>query len=276
MYVNSDLAAQIDRAEGRLCSGVAAATGKLHPEYRSLVLTTGGGEAVFVNSQSPMNKVIGLGFDGPLKTTDFEHLESEWKDRGEPVRVELSSLADPSCGDFLCQRGYRLKGFENELGRPAKDVGSAPKGITVKAVADAADAVMFIDISATAFANMDGTGQVADDAFDREFLERVLKDAALSAGMRRYLANIESGSVGAASMRIDGKLAQLTGAGTLPQFRGRGVQKALLQTRLSDAYAAGCELVVVTTAPGSRSQQNVMRQGFSLLYTRAILTKCFP
>ena len=53
------------------------------------------------------------------------------------------------------------------------------------------------------------------------------------------------------------------------RFRRQGVQTALLSTRLADAAAAGCDIAVVTTAPGSKSQQNVHRQGFQLLYTRA-------
>jgi hypothetical protein len=32
-------------------------------------------------------------------------------------------------------------------------------------------------------------------------------------------------------------------------------------------------VAVVTTQPASRSQQNVQRRGFDLLYTRAILVK---
>jgi ribosomal protein S18 acetylase RimI-like enzyme len=39
-------------------------------------------------------------------------------------------------------------------------------------------------------------------------------------------------------MRLDGGLAQICGAGTLPAFRGRGMQKALLGRRLADAHAA--------------------------------------
>lgn len=74
-------------------------------------------------------------------------------------------------------------------------------------------------------------------------------------------------------MRVDGDVAQLSGAGTLPHARGRGVQKALVQLRLSDARRAGCTIAVVTTAPGTRSQANVMRRGFQLLYTRAILIR---
>ena len=55
--------------------------------------------------------------------------------------------------------------------------------------------------------------------------------------------------------------------------RRRGVQTSLLSARLADAGAAGCDIAVVTTQPGSKSQQNVQRQGFDLLYTRAILGK---
>ena len=60
---------------------------------------------------------------------------------------------------------------------------------------------------------------------------------------------------------------------TAPAHRRRGVQTALLSARLADAAAAGCDIAVATTQPGSKSQQNVQRQGFDLLYTRAILVK---
>ncbi len=75
---------------------------------------------------------------------------------------------------------------------------------------------------------------------------------------------------GAVSTSHDG-IALLCGASTLPAHRRRGVQAALLHARLAHARAAGCELAVVTTQPGSKSQQNVQRLGFELIYSRAIL-----
>jgi hypothetical protein len=51
------------------------------------------------------------------------------------------------------------------------------------------------------------------------------------------------------------------------------VQTALLSARLADAAVAGCDVAVITTQPGSKSQQNAQRQGFDLLYTRAVLVK---
>jgi len=65
-------------------------------------------------------------------------------------------------------------------------------------------------------------------------------------------------------------------AGTAPQFRRRGVQTALLGARVADATSAGCELALVTVQPGSRSQRNVQRRGFDLLYTRATLISTTP
>ena len=74
-------------------------------------------------------------------------------------------------------------------------------------------------------------------------------------------------------MRIAEGVAQLTGAATAPAYRRRGVQTALLAVRLADAAAVGCDVAVIVTQPGSKSQQNAQRQGFDLLYTRAVLVK---
>jgi N-acetylglutamate synthase-like GNAT family acetyltransferase len=130
-----------------------------------------------------------------------------------------------------------------------------------------------MDIAIDAFMNLDGTGSVPDDAMPREQMAQVLDEVMLAPGFIHYLARLDGEAVGEAAMRIDGDLAQIAGAGTLPHARGRGVQKALLQRRLADARRAGCTLAVVTTAPGTRSQDNVMRRGFTLLYARAILIR---
>ena len=41
----------------------------------------------------------------------------------------------------------------------------------------------------------------------------------------------------------------------------------------AELAAAGCDVAVIITQPGSKSQQNAQRQGFDLLYTRAVLVK---
>ena len=92
----------------------------------------------------------------------------------------------------------------------------------------------------------------------------------VAAGVIRYAALRDGLMAGGASFRLAAGIAQLTGAATAPAHRRRGVQTALLSARPADAAAAGCDVAVVTTQPGSKSQQNVQRRGFHLLYTRAI------
>ena len=91
--------------------------------------------------------------------------------------------------------------------------------------------------------------------------------------MTRYVARHDGVIAGGASIRMCAGIAQLAGAATALAHRRRGVQTALLAARLVDAARAGCDIAVVTTAPGSKSQQNVQRRGFQLLYTRAVLVK---
>lgn len=72
-------------------------------------------------------------------------------------------------------------------------------------------------------------------------------------------------------MSVQQDIAVLAGSATLASHRRQGVQSALLAMRLRDARAAGATLAVITTAPGTQSQANVMRLGFSLVYSRAVL-----
>ena len=89
----------------------------------------------------------------------------------------------------------------------------------------------------------------------------------------RYLARREGAVAGGASLRTEDGVALLTGAATLPAHRRRGVQSALLAVRLLEAAAAGCDLAVITTGPGTKSAENAARNGFALLYVRAVMVQ---
>ncbi len=273
MFADSVLGARIDRAEGGLCSRLAASS-RTHARGGAVVLPIGGGVAIYARPRSPMNKVIGLGFDQPLDAAALTEIENRWRERDEPVRIELATLTDPAIAGELSDRGYRLRGFENVLARRLDDLDGADvnSAVSTEIVGDD-DLDEWFRIAVDAFAAMDGTGSVADEALPREELERALGDLLDMRGMTRYLARVDGVAAGEAALGIDRNLALLAGSGTAPPFRGRGVQKALVQRRLHDARQAGCDFAVVVTAPGSRSQDNVMRRGFALLYARAILIK---
>jgi GNAT superfamily N-acetyltransferase len=251
MFIDAHVAARIERVESRLSRAVAV------PIAGARIIEIAGGTSVFARVGSPVNKVIGVGFDGPV---DLAPIEPTWD---EPVRVELATLASPAAAASLI--GYQLMGFENVLVRALGDVPAPP--IDVGTNDDAA----WMRVLVEGFAAGDGTGAQVDH-YARAAIEQVMRDFGAAEGFRRYVARLDN-VAGAASMFIDDGIAILAGAATLPAARRRGVQAALLAARLRDARDAGCELAVITTAPGSLSQKNAMRSGFVLAYARAVLQR---
>jgi GNAT superfamily N-acetyltransferase len=190
------------------------------------------------------------------------------------VQIELAHLADPAIGTLLTGRGYRLVSFENVLGRA---LGSTPERVTPPGIEvrpsgdDELDA--WLDVVVNAGLHPDAQGVPSHEEFSREVIARAERDLVTAAGVRRYAALRGRVIAGGASFRLAEGVAQFTGAATAPAHRRRGIQTALLAARLADATAAGCDIAVVTTRPGSKSQQNVQRRGFDLLYARAVLVK---
>jgi GNAT superfamily N-acetyltransferase len=272
MFAGIELAARIERAESKMVAEAAASVSGRRPEQAVWVHELAGGVASVMAGPSPLNKVAGLGFDGVPPTEALEEVEAAFGERGIPVQVELSSLADPDLARTLTRRGYELVGFEDVLGLDLRAYAPGPIPDEIEIEACDADALeRWLDVVVTGFAHPDDQGVASHESFDSEVLRAIIRDMAGGEGFTRLLARRDGQPAGAGSMRIDCAVALLTGAATLPEHRRRGVQTALLHTRLGQARDAGCEVAVVTTSPGSKSQENVQRRGFALLYTRAVL-----
>lgn len=274
LFASEELAARIERAEAGLVADAARRTAERLPAGAAFVEPIGGGFAVFTEVGSPITKVAGVGFGDPPGEAELSAVEARYAERGCAVRFEVSTLADPAIVAMLTGRGYTLVGFENVLGRPL--VPGAPKspgaGIMIEPSGpDGLDT--WLDVVVTGFATPDARGVPSDESFAREVLDRILRDFSRVDGMTAYLATRDGEPAGGASMRTAEGVALLCGAATLPAHRRRGVQAALLARRLTDAAAAGCDVAVVTTQPGSTSQHNVQRKGFELLYARAVLVR---
>jgi len=275
LFCDIGLAARVERVEAQLIArgGEAAAARRAAADRSSFVIPIAGGVACFAEEGSPLNKVAGLGFAGGPDPAELDEIERAFAARGAPVQVEVANLADPAIGALLTRRGYRLESFENVLGR-ALDGGpdrAAPPGIEVRRSGED-EFERWLDVVADGFTHPDGEGVPSHEEFSREVVARAVRDL-VGAGVVRYVALRDGVVAGGASMRTAEGVAQFTGAATAPAHRRAGVQTALLSARLADAAAAGCDVAVVTTQPGSRSQRNAQRRGFDLLYTRAVLVK---
>jgi GNAT superfamily N-acetyltransferase len=268
LFCDTALAERIERAEARWVADCNDAARARRGDDVGFARPLAGGIASFAEADSPFNKVAGLGFEGVPDADALDEVERAFAELGAPAQVELSHLADPAVGAFLTERGYRLESYENVLGRRPGD----PGGEVASEVRPCRDDELEAWLSAIADASLvvDTEGLPSHEDFSRETLVTVLRDMA---GVRRYLAERDGEFAGGASFRVTDGIAQFAGAATVPAHRRRGVQTALLRARLAAARAAGCDLAIVTTQPGSKSQQNAQRQGFDLLYARAILVK---
>lgn len=274
LFPSTSLAARIERAESRFMADCAAAAERRRPGSGVFATPLAGGFATFTSPGAPLNKVAGLGFAGPLDEGALETVEKAYAERGSPVQVEVSSLGDPSIVQALTTRGYVLQGFENVLGLglPTAGASSPPSGIEI-VESPSGDLDAWVDVVVTGFASADTQGVATHESHERDLLAGVMADMASAEGLSLFVARREDVTAGGASLRLGGGVALLCGAATLPEHRRRGVQSALLGARLRIAADAGCDVAVVTTAPGSKSQENVQRQGFELLYARAILAR---
>ena len=273
LFCDTALAGRIERAEAQLIAKASEAA-RRRADARGFVIPIAGGVASFAEEDSPFNKVAGLGFGDAPDPATLDGIERAFAARGAPVQVELANLADPGVGAFLTGRGYRLVSFENVLGRALtrEPERVTPPGIEVRPSGDD-ELEAWLDVVVDAGLHPDTQGLPSHEEFPREALAGAERDLVTAAGVIRYAALRDGIIAGGASFRPAEGIAQFTGAATAPAHRRRGIQTALLSARLADAAAAGCDIAVVTTQPGSKSQQNVQRRGFDLLYTRAVLVK---
>jgi GNAT superfamily N-acetyltransferase len=272
LFGGTALAQRIERVEAQLIAQASEAAHR-RAGTAGFVIPVAGGVASFAEDGSPFNKVAGLGFGGVPDTAALEEIERAFAACGAPVQVELTHLADPGIGVLLTGRGYRLVSYENVLGlalRPEPER-VKPPGVEVRPSGDD-EFDEWLDVVADGFARPDTQGVPSHEEFPREVIGNSERDLA-AAGAVRYVALRDGIIAGGASVRMAEGVAQLTGAATAPAHRRQGVQTALLSARLADAAAAGYDIATVTTQPGSKSQQNVQRRGFDLLYTRAVLVK---
>jgi GNAT superfamily N-acetyltransferase len=278
MFADSTLARRIERAEAAMSvamvEGVCRQSGA-----ESTVVPVGAGFAIYAGAGSPFNKIIGAGLDdGPLDEPALDAAERVCAAHGAPVRAEVCVLADPDVFAAFSRRGYVFETVEHVLGMtlPANDGVPVPLqgAVEIAQVEGEAGSNQWIEVLVDGFSVPDVTDTgVTGESFPADVLRETFRNYRDVEAFHRYLARLDGRPAGGGGLYLGGGIGFLCGAATLAPFRRRGVQAALLRRRLADAAAAGCDLAVVTTAPGSKSQQNAQRHGLSLLYARAVLVR---
>jgi len=261
-----ELARRLEDAEAFAAEAFARELVRRRPGTNVTTLEVAGGRAVFAGAGSPLTEAKAIGLHGPVTEADLDRMEAVFFSRGEPSRVVVCPLADPSLVDGLGRRGYRLSRFENILTLPLSREGPEPPPTPIIEVrlVEPGEADLYARVVAPNFVE---PGESTADA---------LEMVAIMLGMEHassFIAMIDGEPVGGGAVLMHEGLALLAGAATLPAYRNRGVHAALHHARLALAVRSGCDLAAQGAQPGSTSQRNAERRGLRVAYTRALLVR---
>ena len=215
---------------------------------------------MFDGVDSPCTQTFGFGLFSTPAANQLDVLEEFFATRGSAVFHEVSPLADPSTLTLLGNRGYRPIELTTVLHRPvgAALAGSSASDVQVRPIKPG-EAGLWADASAMGWSEQPMLGDFMRD------MGIVMTSSKKVTG---FVAEIDGVIAATGALAMHEGVAMLAGASTIPAFRGRGAQNALLRARLRMAADHGCDLAAMGASPGSASQRNAERQGFLVAYTR--------
>ena len=260
LFSDLELSQRLERAEGFACVQQAEARRRHSPASGAAWIECGGAYAVFDGVDSPCTQTFGLGLFQPLTPATLDAIESFFRERGAPVFHEVSPFAGVETLAMLCERSYRPVELTSILYQPvAQPAAALPAGVTVR-VAGREEADLWSRINTSGWAH------------DHPELETFLLELGAVMASREqtvsFLAEIDGEPRAAGALCLHEGVALFAGAATMHEFRGRGLQSALLRERIRYAFEHQCDLAMMGALPGSNSQRNAERNGFQIAYTR--------
>lgn len=255
MYVvNRDLARRLEAAEaahwGSLAKGLPAHYGAEVKQFGTATALVCPGMA----RRSFVNRVM-LAETGE----DLGAALRYFREKGLPCRVDATPFAGGEILAYLERESFHQRGFQTALyfdGAP-----DATQECEIR-LADLPEWQQFAAAALPA-----AFGEQAETWI--QWLTDSIRATFGRPDWRTYIAFVQGQPAAFAQLHIEGRAGCLALAGTLPAFRGHGAQTALIQRRIADALAAGCDLICTQTGPGTVSQHNMERAGFRIAYTKA-------
>lgn len=209
--------------------------------------------AVHAGPDLPVDTAWHDGTDG-LTATDLEDFETFSAQHGQPATLHVLSHAAPTLLPMVRERRYAL---DYVLHVHTHDLTALPP-LPALIIREEPDPEVWADLSARGF----GPGT-----------EAIMRLVAHAPGTRRLVAEVDGQPAGTAALSLTDGVTAFHGTSTRPEFRGRGVQGALLAARLHLAADSGASLGSVFVTPGSGSERNVRRAGFRVAGARLTFTR---
>jgi GNAT superfamily N-acetyltransferase len=201
------------------------------------MMEVAGGVALYSGPGSPINVVKGMKRLPDAK--ELAAVEAFFASFGLDCTLELSPGLEPE--------GYEKVAEEDVMFRPV-----AATGVGAETVEDPEGLAKFL---------CEVFGADLGDAFLR--IEDLTAFAVRHGGL--YMAS--------GQLIGFGDIALLAGDATGEAWRGKGLQRQLIEARVQRAYERRLRWATAEVQPNSTSQRNYMRCGFVVLYTRTHWTK---
>jgi GNAT superfamily N-acetyltransferase len=208
-----------------------------------------------------INRAMGFGFDEPFNERQLSEIREFFREHGtRPWFIEYSPHAsmDPAMlvaagGEQAPPRLVKLASYLRGLPSlriPAMDIREVHQ----------AEASLFMDL-------------VGSQLGVPEPVRPGIASTIGRPGWRYYFVCVDDKPVAGAALFTSGEGAWLGMAGTLPEYRNRGIQTALLAKRIEDAVAVGCAWVsaeaFAETVARNPSLHNMKRFGLLELYQKS-------
>jgi ribosomal protein S18 acetylase RimI-like enzyme len=269
-FVDKALARRLEACEEMPQVLYARAFQKLRPEVGAAEEEICGGHMIFAGPGSPIGRATALGLDGPFTPADLNRVEEFYDAHGAPSQVDLCPLHDAEVFEMFKQRGYAIAELNNVLYRrleAQEEFPPAPEGCEIRRGREE---------------EAQELGAIVESAFFPEGAPQAYKDLLTPLyqmqGALTFAASVGGKRVACAAGLLipQHRVFALCGAGTAAEFRGRGLQTALLRARMRAAADAGSEYAVVVTQGGSASQRNCQRLGFRVAYSKVTVIQNRP
>lgn len=214
------------------------------------------------------NRVVGLGVGAPATAGQVDEAVTFFREAGVPrCMIQLAPTVQARVADWLGAHGFAPHNHWLRLWRAGFRPVSDPPDPRVRPIGTE-HAEAFGRVVAEAFGHSEG--------FIPWFAAGVGRP-----GWYHWAALEDGEPVGFAALFVEGRTGWLGFAATQASSRKRGIQRALIATRLRAAAELGCDLLSVETADDTPekpnpSTHNLLAMGFEIAYRRPNWVLKFP
>lgn len=274
MVITRDVAVRVEGAAVAQQIGTSLALAAADPDGHSHHLVLAGGALLYGGPGMYVNRGIGLGVREPVTADHLDQIEAFYDRAGADAELELNPLGiefEVLIG-AMADRGWSLSSLRPTFllgpGVRSERTPKAEEAACFRTVDDDASLTLWQGLLATGFGQTQAPAQAISETFSRA--------AHRAPGAVDLIIELGGQEVGACSVTFGGEgVAWLGGMAVLPSHRGRGLQRAALDHRVSLAFDAGCDLIAVGALHGGASSRNVQRAGFSMAWTNVVLRRPF-